>query len=159
MAVMHLKIIAVGHMKEPFYRLAQEEYRKRLEKYARLTIIEVADEPVPGGEKERSLVKDREGERLLRKAPDCLGVALDPRGKAFTSEELASWLSREMNSGRGEIAFFLGGTLGLSPSVLQRADLSLSLSHLTFPHQLARVILLEQLYRAFRILRGEPYHH
>ncbi|KUK36565.1 MAG: Ribosomal RNA large subunit methyltransferase H [Thermacetogenium phaeum] len=156
---MRLKVIAVGHLKEPFYRLAQEEYRKRLQRYARVTIIEVADEPVPEREKERNLVKEREGERLLRKAPNCLCVTLDPGGKALTSEELASWLGREMDAGRGEIAFFLGGTLGLSPSVLRRADLSLSLSRLTFPHQLARIILLEQLYRAFRILRGEPYHY
>lgn len=156
---MHLQIIAVGQMKKVFFRSAQDEYRKRLSRYTRVTITEVADDPVPRGNKERSLVKDREGERLLRKAPTCLRVAIDPRGKELSSKGLASWLGQEMNSGRSEIAFFLGGTLGLSHSVLESVDLSLSLSRLTFPHQLARVILLEQLYRAFRILRREPYHY
>lgn len=155
---MHLQIMAVGQIKKPFYQL-QEEYHKRLSRYTRVTITEVADEPVPRGDKERSLVKAREGERLLQRTPACLRVAIDPKGKALSSKGLASWLGQEMNAGRSEIAFFLGGTLGLSHSVLESADLSLSLSRLTFPHQLARVILLEQLYRAFRILRREPYHY
>jgi 23S rRNA (pseudouridine1915-N3)-methyltransferase len=156
---MHLQIIAVGQMKEIFYRMAQEEYCKRLSRYTRVTITEVADDPVPRTGKEYSLVKNREGERLLQKTSGCLRVAVDPHGKSLSSEGLASWLGQQMNTGRSEIAFLLGGTLGLSHSVLESADLSLSLSRLTFPHQLARVILLEQLYRAFRILRREPYHY
>jgi len=156
---MHFFIIAVGQMKEPFYLAAQEEYCKRLSKYARVTIQEVPDDPVPRGEKDRLHVKERQGERLLKKAPGCFSVAVDPRGKALSSEELASWMGELFNSGRGDLAFLIGGTLGLSDSVLRHADYVLSLSRLTFPHQLARIIVLEQLYRALRILNHEPYHY
>jgi 23S rRNA (pseudouridine1915-N3)-methyltransferase len=163
-----IRIVAVGRIKEPGFVLAQEEYAKRLQRYSRLEIIEVDDEPVPSGDRQRQAVKMREGERLLRRlrAPasagrDCLLVALDSRGDQFTSEALAAWLDQhQAPDGRhGELAFMLGGTLGLSPAVLAQADLRLSLSSLTLPHQLARVVLLEQLYRAFRILRREPYHY
>ncbi len=156
---MHFYIIAVGQMKEPFYLAAQKEYCKRLGKYARVTIQEVVDDPVPKGEKDRLVIKERQGERLLKKAPGRFSVALDPGGKALSSEELAFWMEDQFNAGRGEMAFFLGGTLGLPDSVLQKSDYILSLSRLTFPHQLARVIVLEQLYRALRILKHEPYHY
>ncbi len=146
-------------MKEPFYLAAQEEYRKRLEKYARVSILEVADDPVPKGGKDRLLVKDRQGKRLLKRAPNFFRVAVDPRGKPFSSEELAAWFGEQMNTGRGDFTFFLGGTLGLPKSVLEKSGLILSLSRLTFPHQLARVILVEQLYRSMRILHHEPYHY
>ncbi len=156
---MRLLIAAVGRMREPFYRLAQEEYAKRIRKYAHLAIVEVADDPVPQGEQERLAVRVREGERLERKIPaGFLKVALDPQGEEFSSEAFAGWLEGRMNTGKGDIAFLIGGTLGLSPAVLEGADLLLSLSRLTFPHQLARLVLLEQLYRAFRIIRQEPYH-
>jgi 23S rRNA (pseudouridine1915-N3)-methyltransferase len=159
-----IRIVAVGRIKEPGFVLAQEEYAKRLQRYSRLEIIEVDDEPVPSGDRQRQAVKLREGERLWRRArqapagQDCLLVALDSQGDQFTSEALAAWLGQRQ-TGYGELTFMLGGTLGLSPDLLAGADLRLSLSSLTFPHQLARVVLLEQLYRAFRILRREPYHY
>jgi 23S rRNA (pseudouridine1915-N3)-methyltransferase len=158
-----IRIAAVGRIREPGFVLAQEEYAKRLQRYSRLEIIEVDDEPVPSGDRRRQAVKLREGERLQRRLPqDCLLVALDSRGEQFSSEALAAWLGRQMapgGGGHGDLTFVLGGTLGLSPDLLARANLRLSMSSLTFPHQLARVVLLEQLYRAFRILRREPYHY
>lgn len=173
MGPVHISVVAVGRVKDPGYNLAQEEYVKRLQRYARLEIVEVDDEPVPSGRRpsEREGVKLREGERLLRRLPpNSLSVALDSRGRQFTSEEFAAWLGRiqrvpagclpqRARRGQGDLTFLLGGTLGLPPMLLDRACLSLSLSSFTFPHQLARVILLEQLYRAFRILRQEPYHY
>ncbi len=180
---MQIRIVAVGRIKEPGFVLAQAEYAKRLQRYVRLEIIEVDDEPVPAGDRQRQAVKLREGARLqshrAQGAPgghptgwvprpgtasggDCLLVALDSRGDQFTSEALAAWLGQQQGAdgrGHGGLTFMLGGTLGLSPAILAQADLRLSLSSLTFPHQLARVVLLEQLYRAFRILRREPYHY
>ncbi len=151
---MNLYVVAVGTLKEPFFRAAQEEYLKRLRRYARVTVLEVRDEPL--SEKAPA----REGERLLKKAPrGALLVALDRRGQMFSSEEFASWLGKQAASGGRAIAFLLGGTLGLAPFVLEQAALVLSLSPLTFPHQLARVVLLEQLYRAFKIWHQEPYHY
>lgn len=156
---MHLWVCAVGHMKEPFYRQAQDEYSKRLQKYASLTVAEVAAEPVPQGQQDRLAVKQREGQRLQKRVhPGSLMVALDMRGQAFSSEQLASWLGSEIDSGCGAISFLIGGTLGLSHEVLEQSRL-ISLSRLTFPHQMARVILLEQLYRAYRILSHAPYHY
>jgi 23S rRNA (pseudouridine1915-N3)-methyltransferase len=179
-----IRIVAVGRIKEPGFVLAQAEYAKRLQRYVRLEIIEVDDEPVPAGDRQREAVKLREGERLQRRARagvpasagrtpagpgtrvpsgrDCLLVALDSRGDQFTSGALAAWLGQHQapdGRGHGDLTFMLGGALGLSPAVLAQAGLRLSLSSLTFPHQLARVVLLEQLYRAFRILRWEPYHY
>lgn len=157
---MQIRIVAVGQLKERCFLQAQEEYLKRLRRYARLSVLEVADEPVPRGEREQLAVMRREGERLLSKvAPGSVLVALAVQGKELDSESLAAWLEEQMGSGRSALSFVIGGTMGLSEEVLQRAELLLSLSRLTFPHQLARVMLLEQLYRSFRIMRGEPYHH
>lgn len=157
---MHLWIGAVGRLKEPFYRMAQAEYGRRLKRYTSLTLVEVPDEPVPPGQKEREQVKIKEGERLQKRIPPhSFKVALAPQGRLFSSEEFAAWFGSLLDAGKAEPAFLLGGTLGLPSFLLEGADLVLSLSPLTFPHQLARVILLEQLYRAFRILRGEPYHY
>ncbi|MGD0152787.1 MAG: 23S rRNA (pseudouridine(1915)-N(3))-methyltransferase RlmH [Thermacetogeniaceae bacterium] len=168
---MRISIVAVGRVKEPGYIMAQEEYVKRLQRYTHLEIIEVDNEPVPSGDRERQAVKLREGERLQRRLSDsCQQVALDLQGARFTSEELAAWLGQQQQvlagcppqgarQGKGEISFIIGGTLGLSPAILDQAHMCLSLSTFTFPHQLARVILLEQLYRAYRILRQEPYHY
>lgn len=157
---MRIWIGAVGHLKEPFYRLAQDEYLKRLQRYARLAVVEVADEPVPHGAVEQDAVKTREGERLWKRLPaGSLKVALDMRGELHSSEDFACWLGRQIASGREAVAFLIGGTLGLPAFILAEADHLLSLSRMTFPHQMARVILLEQLYRAFRILRNEPYHY
>lgn len=160
LVTLHIRIVAVGRMKEPFYHLAQDEYKKRLQRYTKLAVVEVADEPIPRGAQERLAVTQREGERLLERVlPGSLIVAMDPRGQEFTSETFAAWIRRQIDTGRGEFSFLLGGTLGLSSAVLPGADLRFSLSRLTFPHQLARLVLLEQLYRAFRIIRREPYHY
>jgi 23S rRNA (pseudouridine1915-N3)-methyltransferase len=157
---MHIRIVAVGRIKEPGFVLAQDEYAKRLLRYTRLEIIEVDDEPVPSGDQERQAVKIREGERLQRRVPQgCLLVAMDSMGAQFTSEAFAAWLGQQQMTGRGNLVFMLGGTLGLPPTMLAQAYLRLSLSAFTFPHQLARVVLMEQLYRSFRILRQEPYHY
>ena len=157
---MQIRIVAVGRIREPGFVLAQAEYAKRLQRYVSLEMIEVDDEPVPSGDRLRQAVKLREGARLQCHAKDGLLVALDAQGEQFTSESFAAWLEQQQRAsgGRGPV-FMLGGTLGLSPEILAQADLRLSLSSLTFPHQLARVVLLEQLYRSFRILRREPYHY
>lgn len=158
----HITILAVGRLKERYLTEATAEYLKRLSAYARVSTVEVEDEgfaenlTVPGREK----VKAKEGERILsRLRPGAFVIALDPGGKTRTSEEMAEMLDKLALDGRGELAFVIGGSLGLSQAVLERAELKLSFSKFTFPHQLMRVILLEQVYRWFKIARGEPYHH
>ena len=134
---------------------------KRLSRYCKPEIIQVADEKTPENaalavEKQ---VKDTEGERILRHvAEDAFVVALEIRGEMLSSEELADFIERKQVSGTSHIQFVIGGSLGLSEAVLRRADYRLSFSRMTFPHQLMRVVLLEQIYRSFRIIAGEPYH-
>lgn len=158
---MHIHILAVGKLKEKYWRQAVDEYCKRLTPYARIDITEVADEPAPEtlSPAEAEAVKRREAERLLAhiKERDLL-IALAVEGKSFSSEEWAAQMERWTTSGYSRFAFLIGGSLGLHDSLLSRAELKLSFSRFTFPHQLMRVILLEQLYRGFRIMRGEPYH-
>ena len=158
---MHIRIICVGKIKEKFYKDAVAEYQKRLSRYARLEIEECADEKTPenASPAERARIMAREGERILAKIRDrdCV-IALAIRGKALTSEQFSEMIGRHLLGGTGTLDFIIGGSLGLSEEVMKRADLSLSFSAFTFPHQLMRVILVEQIYRAFRILSGEPYH-
>nr|WP_254179121.1 MULTISPECIES: 23S rRNA (pseudouridine(1915)-N(3))-methyltransferase RlmH [Cytobacillus] len=138
-----------------------DEYLKRLSAYAKMDIIEVPDEKAPEelSETEMIQVKQKEGERILAKIhPDAHVIALAIEGKMKSSEELADNLDKLATYGKSKIAFVIGGSLGLSQEVLQRADDKLSFSKMTFPHQLMKLILLEQVYRAFRINRGEPYH-
>lgn len=138
-----------------------EEYRKRLASYANLEITEVKEEQAPEelSAKEEEQVKDREGERILAHLrSDERVVSLAISGNSFSSEELAKYLDDAATYGRSRIAFIIGGSLGLSGKVLARSDLLLSFSKMTFPHQLMRLILLEQLYRACKINRGETYH-
>lgn len=153
---MRVVVVAVGKLKEPYFRAAADEYLKRLRPYADLREIEVPDRDLARGE-ERARREEAEG--VLRALPDgAYVVALELGGTQRTSEEFASWLTTLGMRGRTTVAFVVGGSAGLSASVLERADETLSLGRMTFPHQLARVVLLEQLYRAFRISRGEPYH-
>ncbi|MCL4079284.1 23S rRNA (pseudouridine(1915)-N(3))-methyltransferase RlmH [Coriobacteriia bacterium Es71-Z0120] len=153
---MRIAIVAVGKLKEPYFRAAADEYLKRLRPYADLREIEVPDRDLASGE-ERARRAEAEG--VLRALPDGAHVvALDAGGAQRTSEEFASWLSALGLGGRSTLAFVVGGSAGLDASVLERADEVLSLGKMTLPHQLARVVLLEQVYRAFRIVRGEPYH-
>ena len=153
---MHLDLVCVGRLKERHWREAAEEYLKRLGPYARVTMTEVPDRDVTADEA-RAL--EAEAAALLKAIPDgATVVALEIGGRARTSEELASWLEALGTAGKSHVVFVVGGGAGLHPDVLARAGEHLSLGPLTLPHQLARVVLLEQLYRAFRIIKGEPYH-
>jgi 23S rRNA (pseudouridine1915-N3)-methyltransferase len=156
-----MTIIAVGKIKERFYTEALSEYSKRLSKYVKLEVLEVADEKTPdqASEREEAQILDKEGQRILSKIPqNAYVVALAIEGKMLTSEGLSEKLAELGLRGDSHVAFVIGGSLGLAPSVMERADFKLSFSKMTFPHQLMRVILLEQIYRAMRIMRNEPYH-
>lgn len=158
---MNISILAVGKLKEKYLKSGIDEYLKRLTSYARIEIIEIPDEKAPEelSASEMEQIKQKEGERLLSKlSQDTYVIALAIDGKMKSSEELADTIDKLATYGKSKIAFIIGGSLGLSNEVLQRADEKLSFSKMTFPHQLMRLILLEQIYRAFRINRNEPYH-
>jgi 23S rRNA (pseudouridine1915-N3)-methyltransferase len=158
---MNIQIIAVGKLKEKYLIDGIKEYAKRLGPYAKLSIHEVPDEKVPEtlSAAQEEQAKEREGERILALIkPDTHVIALAIDGKLWSSEELAEQLGNLATYGRSQVAFVIGGSLGLSQAVLQRADQKLSFGRLTYPHQLMRLILVEQIYRAFKIIRGEPYH-
>lgn len=158
---MRITVISVGKVKEKFYTDAIAEYAKRLSKYAKLEQVEVADEKAPENlsEKETLQIKDKEGERILSKVPDsAFVICLAIEGKNLSSEELSEKMAQLGLSGDSHLVFIIGGSLGLSQKVLARADFKLSFSRMTFPHQLMRVVLLEQIYRGFRIMTGAPYH-
>jgi 23S rRNA (pseudouridine1915-N3)-methyltransferase len=157
----NISIVTVGKLKEKYLKQGIEEYLKRLTSYAKVEIIEVADEKAPEelSELEMEQVKQKEGERILAKiSHDAHVIALAINGKMQSSEELADSLDKLATYGKSKLAFVIGGSLGLSDEVLKRANDQLSFSKMTFPHQLMRLILVEQIYRAFRINRGEPYH-
>ena len=158
---MRITVVAVGRIKEKYWTDALAEYLKRLGRYAKVTILEAEDEKTPDGAspKEEAAILAKEGERVLAKIPeDAYVIALAIEGKQLDSVELSKKLDRLALEGHSHIAFLIGGSLGLSGQVLSRADEKLSFSRMTFPHQLMRVILLEQIYRSFRISRNEPYH-
>ena len=158
---MNISIVTVGKLKEKYLKQGIEEYSKRLSAYAKIDIIEIPDEKAPEtlSEQEMLQVKGKEGERILSKIPDDAHViALAIEGKMKSSEELAETLDKLATYGKSKIVFVIGGSLGLSKDVMKRANDTLSFSKMTFPHQLMRLILVEQVYRAFRINRGEPYH-
>ena len=158
---MKITVLCVGKLKEDFYRKAVLEYEKRLSRYCKLTILEVGDEKTPdfASAALESQIKEKEGERLLKKIPeDAYVIALDIRGEELDSVQLSHRIEELGVNGKSNIVFLIGGSLGLSGPVLARADSKFSFSKLTFPHQLMRVIVLEQLYRSYRIMRHEPYH-
>ncbi len=158
---MQINILAVGRLKERYLREAQAEYLKRLSAYARVNVVEVADESVPEGASAgtEEKIRLREAGRLARHIPPGAHVvALDREGGPLTSEEFADFLAGLGLQGMSQVAFIIGGTLGLSDTILRSAHRRLSFSRMTFPHQLIRIILLEQVFRAFKIARGEPYH-
>ncbi len=158
---MHITIITVGRIKESYLTEGIKEYTKRLTRYCKLDQVEVADEKAPEtlSEKEMEQIKDREGERILAKIKDTEYVAaLAIEGKQLSSEELSATLSTLSVTGKSDLTFVIGGSLGLSQAVLKRADMKLSFSKMTFPHQLMKMILVEQIYRGFRIMKNEPYH-
>ena len=158
---MKITIISVGKIKEKYFVDAINEYSKRLSKYCKLSFVEVKDEKTKenASSVEEDLVKETEGKRILNKISDSSKViALAIEGKEFDSVELAKEIESMRVGGTSDLTFVIGGSLGLHKSVLNRADILLSFSKMTFPHQLMRVILLEQIYRSFRIINNEPYH-
>lgn len=158
---MNISIIVVGKLKEKYLKTGIDEYLKRLSSYAKIEVVEIPDEKAPEelSAAEMEQVKQKEGEKLLAKlSQDSYVIALAIDGKMKSSEELADTLDKLATYGKSKIAFVIGGSLGLSEGVLKRADEKLSFSKMTFPHQLMRLILLEQVYRAYRINRNEPYH-
>ncbi|KRD95095.1 23S rRNA (pseudouridine(1915)-N(3))-methyltransferase RlmH [Priestia megaterium] len=158
---MNISIITIGKLKEKYLKQGIQEYLKRLSSYAKVEIIELADEKAPENlsESEMEQVKQKEGERILAKISDDTHViALAINGKQKSSEELAKEIDSLATYGKSKITFVIGGSLGLSSEVMKRSNAALSFSKMTFPHQLMRLVLVEQIYRAFRIIRNEPYH-
>ena len=158
---MKITILTVGKIKEKYLRDAIAEYSKRLSRYAKLEIIEVADEKTPDNASEtvETNIKNKEAERLLKYIrDDAYLITLEIKGKQLTSEELAQKIDTLGVQGTSHIIFVIGGSLGLGEEVLKRSNYALSFSKMTFPHQLMRVILLEQIYRSYRIIQNEPYH-
>lgn len=158
---MKIGIVCVGKIKEKFYREALEEYLKRLSRYCKTEVLEVADEQTPDKASlpEEERIKKKEGDRLLAKIKeDAFVITLEIQGEKMDSLTFAEMLKKAALSGKSHIQFVIGGSLGLHESVSKRADLKISFSDMTFPHQLMRVILCEQIYRGYRIINHEPYH-
>lgn len=158
---MKITVISVGKLKEKYLKDAIAEYAKRLSKYCRLELLEVADEKTPdnAGDAIERAVREKEGERILRYVrEDAYIITLEIDGAQLSSEKLAEKIEDLGIQGKSQIIFIIGGSIGLGEEVRKRTDFALSFSKMTFPHQLMRVILLEQIYRSFRIINGEPYH-
>ncbi len=158
---MKITVITVGKIKEKFMKDALGEYSKRLSKYCKLEIIEVADEKTQENASEAlcNQIRQKEGERILKYVrDDAFVITLEIKGKQLTSEELASKIETLGVQGTSHIIFIIGGSIGLSEEVMGKSNFALSFSKMTFPHQLMRVILLEQVYRSYRIISNEPYH-
>ena len=154
-------IICVGRIKEKYWNEAINEYSKRLSRCSKLDIIEVADEKTPEDAPSAvcEQIKKKEADRILSNIDErAMVCTLEIEGKRFSSEEFASFIGKQQVSGISHIQFIIGGSLGLHESVSKRSDINISFSDMTFPHQMMRVILLEQIYRAYRIINGEPYH-
>ena len=159
--MLNVKLICVGKMREKFYIDAFEEYRKRLQTYCRLELVEITEQRLSDrpAEKEITAALEREGQEILKAAPaDAYFVALCVEGKQMPSEGMAELIAARENSGKPKLCFVIGGSFGLSPTVKSRADRKLSMSQMTFPHHLARVMLIEQVYRGFKINEGSQYH-
>ncbi|MFJ8519860.1 23S rRNA (pseudouridine(1915)-N(3))-methyltransferase RlmH [Lysinibacillus xylanilyticus] len=158
---MNITIVSVGKLKEKYLKMGIDEYVKRLGGYAKMDLIEVPDEKAPEqlSEAEMEIVKKKEGERILSKiGPDTYVIVLAINGKMKTSEQMSADLESLMTYGKSKIAFVIGGSLGLHDDVLKRADEQQSFGKMTLPHQLMKLVLVEQVYRSFRIMKGEPYH-
>ncbi len=158
---MKITILCVGKLKESYLTSGVAEYVKRLTRYCSMDILELPDEKTPDNASQalEDAIKKKEGERILKALKEdsyCIALAID--GKMLTSEELASKIDSLGVSGTSHITFVIGGSLGLSSEVLARADFKLSFSKMTFPHQLMRMILVEQIYRSYRIIHNQPYH-
>ena len=158
---MNINIIAVGRIKEKYIQEGIKEFSKRLSRYCNLKIVEVDDEKAPENlsDKEMEAVKQKEGQKILSKIPqNSFIISLEIQGREISSEDLSKIMEDIMVSGINDITFIIGGSLGLSDEVRSKSDFKLSFSKMTFPHQLMRLILLEQVYRGWRIMKNEPYH-
>ncbi|MEG1500921.1 MAG: 23S rRNA (pseudouridine(1915)-N(3))-methyltransferase RlmH [Clostridiales bacterium] len=158
---MRITIIALGKLKEKYLQDGIQEYLKRLTPWAKMEIIQLADEKIPnnGSQGEIEKIKEKEGQRILASLPaNCYHIALDIKGENLASEALAAKIADLTVNGYSHLVFSIGGSLGLSPQVTESADFLLSFGKMTFPHQLMRLILAEQIYRVFKINRGESYH-
>ena len=158
---MKITVITVGKIKEKYLKDAISEYSKRLSKYCKLEIVEVDDEKTPDNASEvmENMIRSKEAERILKHIKDdAYVITLEIGGKQLSSEDLAKKIEGLGLQGVSHIIFIIGGSIGLGNEVLQKSDFALSFSKMTFPHQLMRVILLEQVYRSYRIIKGEPYH-
>ncbi len=158
---MKITLITVGKIKEKYLKDAIAEYSKRLSRYCKLEIVEVADEKTPDNASDtvEDAIRDKEGERILKYIKeDAYVITLEIAGKMLTSEEMAEKIEKLGVQGTSHIIFIIGGSIGLGKEILKRSDYALSFSKMTFPHQLMRVILLEQIYRSYRIINHEPYH-
>ena len=158
---MNINIVCVGRLKEKYWTDAVNEYVKRLGRYVKIKIIELNDEKAPENlsSAQKIQVMEKEGARILKSIPPGSFVtALEINGKNLSSEELSDFINNKMLNGVSDMTFVIGGSLGLSREVIRRADFHLSFSRMTFPHQMARVMLLEQIYRAEKIICNEPYH-
>lgn len=158
---MKVTIVCVGRVKEKFYRDALEEYAKRLSRYCKFEVVEVADEMTPdsAGTAQEEQIKEKEAKRILAKIKeDAFVCTLEITGSKLSSLAFAEWIEKAAVEGKSNLVFIIGGSLGLHSLVTERSDFALSFSDMTFPHQLMRVILSEQIYRAFRIINHEPYH-
>lgn len=158
---MKITLITVGKIKEKYLKDAIDEYSKRLSKYCKLEIIEVADEKTLDNASDivEDAIRSKEAERILKHIKDdAYVITLEINGKQLSSEELADKVDKLGVQGVSHIIFIIGGSIGLGKEVLQKSDFALSFSKMTFPHQLMRVVLLEQVYRSYRIINGEPYH-
>ena len=158
---MKITLITVGKIKEKYLKDAIAEYSKRLSRYCKLEIVEVADEKTPDNASAtvEDAIRDKEGERILKYIKeDAYVITLEIAGKMLTSEEMAEKIDKLGVQGTSHIIFIIGGSIGLGREILKRSDYALSFSKMTFPHQLMRVILLEQIYRSYRIMNHEPYH-
>ncbi|NLW43166.1 MAG: 23S rRNA (pseudouridine(1915)-N(3))-methyltransferase RlmH [Tissierellia bacterium] len=157
---MSIRIIAVGKLKEKYLKSGIDEYLKRMQSYSKLEVTEIPDEQAPENlsEKDLEIIKNKEGEKILSKIKkEDYVINLEINGKLLSSEDLAGLIERNLPSGR-DLVFIIGGSNGLSQNVINRGDFSLSFSKMTFPHQLMRLVLIEQIYRGFRIINNHPYH-
>ena len=159
--MIQVKLICVGKMREKYYTEAFAEYAKRLQAYCRLELLEITEQRLPDrpSEKEIAAALEREGQEIVKAIPpDAFAVALCVEGKQTPSEGMAALIAARENSGKPKLCFIIGGSFGLAPQVKARADQRLSMSRMTFPHHLARVMLIEQIYRGFKINEGSQYH-
>lgn len=158
---MKIRIIAIGKIKENYLKSGIDEYLKRIKPYSQIEIIEVMDEPLSDNPNESiiKMVKDKEGQKVLKYLkPSDYVISLDLNKKEFSSEEFANFLNKRFEIAKSNITFIIGGSYGLSDELKNRANEAISLSKMTFLHQMTRLILLEQIYRAFKINRNEVYH-